>query len=106
MDFFKYEPGALITYWDTSYSDNNVGDHPGEGELLPVDAHPSSSTRSDGTILRTAVQTSDSTFSTQSTPAQTLRYLGEQITLDSQPAVSVFNDTLDWWFDRDEHGCR
>ena len=37
-------PGALITYWDSSYFDNNVGDHPGHGELLPVDATPSSTT--------------------------------------------------------------
>ncbi len=32
--------GLLVTYWDTQYSDNNVGDHPGHGEVLPVDAHP------------------------------------------------------------------
>ena len=40
VEFYKNEPGALVTYWDTSYSDNNVGDHPGHGELLMVDAHP------------------------------------------------------------------
>ncbi len=40
VEFYANEPGALVTYWDTTYSDNNVGDHPGHGELLVVDAHP------------------------------------------------------------------
>ena len=48
----RYNPGALISYWDTSFTDNNVGDHPGGGEILPVDAHPSSSHAPDGSILR------------------------------------------------------
>ena len=29
MEFFANEPGMLVNYWDTSYTDNNVGDHPG-----------------------------------------------------------------------------
>ena len=37
---FPYQDGLLIWYYDTSYSDNNVGDHPGHGLILPVDAHP------------------------------------------------------------------
>jgi len=105
VNYFEYQPGALISYWDTSYFDNNVGDHPGEGELLPVDAHPEFQHMSDGTIMRTKLLTSDSTFSTRPVPEQRLRYLGEKITLDAQPAVSVFDDTLDWWFNRDEHGA-
>ena len=39
-----YEDGVLIWYWNTEYANNNVGDHPGEGEILPVDAHPGCST--------------------------------------------------------------
>ena len=38
---FPYEDGVLVWYWNTQYRNNNVGDHPGEGEILPVDAHPS-----------------------------------------------------------------
>ena len=40
MESYPYQDGLLISYWDTSYNDNNVGDHPGEGLILPVDAHP------------------------------------------------------------------
>ena len=50
VEFFHNEPGALITYWDTSYSDNNVGDHPGAGEILPVDAHPDFRHEPDGSL--------------------------------------------------------
>lgn len=105
VNFFKYQPGALITYWDTSHFDNNVGDHPGEGELLPVDAHPEFQHEADGWIYRPKLLTSDSTFSTKATPAQKVKYNGQTITLASQPAVSVFDDTLDWWFDNDEHAA-
>ena len=40
VEHFPYQDGLLIWYWDTSYSDNDVGLHPGEGEILPIDAHP------------------------------------------------------------------
>ena len=39
-DSTRISDGVLINYWDTSHSDNNVGDHPGEGLILPIDAHP------------------------------------------------------------------
>jgi immune inhibitor A len=104
VDYFKFQPGALISYWDTSYNDNNVGDHPGGGEILPVDAHPEFQHAPDGTLLRNKLVTADSTFSLKPTPAQKMHYLGKPITLKAQPSVSLFDDTLDWWFDSDEHG--
>ena len=39
-EHFPYQDGLLISYWDTSQSNNDVGDHPGNGEILPIDAHP------------------------------------------------------------------
>ena len=41
-----------INYWDTRSSDNNVGDHPGEGLILPVDAHPALEHWSNGHLMR------------------------------------------------------
>lgn len=104
VDFYQFAPGALITYWDTSFTDNNVGDHPGGGELLPVDARPSFQHMPDGSILRTKLLTADSTFSLQASKSQKLWHLGERITLKGQPAVPLFDDTMDWWFAGDEHG--
>lgn len=102
-EFFSYAPGALITYWDTSYSDNNVGDHPGHGELLPVDAHPEFQHYPDGTLMRNRLLSFDSAFSLSKVPSQKLHYQGEPFTLKGGPAVPVFDDTQTWWFDGDEH---
>ncbi len=103
VEYFSYQPGALITYWDTSYSDNNVGDHPGHGLLLPVDAHPELAHYPDGTLARPRIQTYDSTFSKEPVDGQTLHYFSDPYRLSAKRARPVFNDTLDWWFDQDEH---
>jgi immune inhibitor A len=104
VEFMHNDPGALITYWDTSYSDNNVGDHPGSGEILPVDAHPTFRHAPDGSILRPRTLTTDSTFSTSRSTTQTIHLGGQKIVLRGQAAQPVFNDNLDWWFSGDEHG--
>ncbi len=103
MEFYRYTPGALISYWDTSFTDNNVGDHPGGGEILPVDAHPTFTHAPDGSILRPRTLSYDSTFSTRARARQTIHYLGQPVTLPAKRAVPLFDDTLDWWFSRDEH---
>ena len=51
VDHFAYQDGLLINYWDTSQADNNTGLHPGQGLLLPVDAHPKTLYRVDGERL-------------------------------------------------------
>ncbi len=103
MEFFSYNPGALISYWDTSYTDNNVGDHPGAGEILPVDAHPEFRHAPDGALLRPRTLAYDSAFSTKSSPAQKIHYMSSPVNLPAEPGVSKFDDMLDWWFSRDEH---
>jgi immune inhibitor A len=103
VEFYRYNPGALISYWDTSYTDNNVGEHPGEGEILPVDAHPTFTHAPGGSILRPRTLSYDSTFSTRSSPRQRIHYVGQRVTLPSKRAVPLFDDMLDWWYSRDEH---
>ena len=49
VETYPYMTGLLVSYYDTQYTDNNVGDHPGHGEVLPVDAHPQFSHWPDGT---------------------------------------------------------
>jgi immune inhibitor A len=105
VEHFSYEDGLLISYWDSSYTDNSVGDHPGAGLLLPVDAHPELLHWSDGTLMRPRIQTYDSTFGLDRTKALTLHNNGVPTEIDSQPAVPVFDDTEDWWTDCDEHAC-
>ena len=64
--------GMLVWYWETQYSDNDVGDHPGHGELLPVDARPQLSHWPDGTLMRNRILSYDSTFGRDRTRAITL----------------------------------
>ena len=62
----------LVTYWDTFWQDNNTTAHPGEGMILPVDAHPNVLIRGDGQPWRSRVQSYDSTFGLYPTDAITL----------------------------------
>jgi immune inhibitor A len=95
-EHFPYQDGVLVWYWDTAYSENNVGDHPGEGEILPVDSHPAIETWTEGTQMRPRIQSYDATFTTTKTDAITLHNpaTGVAKTISSKPGVSVFNDSL------------
>jgi immune inhibitor A len=95
---FPYQDGMLVWYWDMSRADNNVGDHPGEGLILPIDAHPAIMHYTDGSVARVRLQSYDSTFTLRSTDAFTLQSTAFG-TLDfpSEPGVSVFDDSQSHW---------
>ena len=103
VETHPYMEGLLVTYWDLQYDDNNVGDHPGHGELLPVDAHPQFSHWQDGTLMRNRILSYDSTFGLSPTMALTLHKEGVAASIASKPAVRLFDDTQQWWFPTDEH---
>ena len=69
---FPYQDGLLVWYWDTQFTDNNVGDHPGGGLILPVDATPTPLHWANGSVMRPRLQSFDATFTTQATDAITL----------------------------------
>lgn len=94
---FPYQDGLLVSYWDTGQSDNNVGDHPGQGLILPVDANPQVERWADGSVMRPRIQAYDSTFGLQATNGITLHKGGVPAAIPSKPATPVFNDTLNWW---------
>jgi len=92
---FPYQDGVLLWYWDTSFGDNNVGDHPGGGLILPIDAHPGIlhwAAGGPGSVMRPRLQSFDSTFSLEPTDAITLHLNGAVTNVPSQPGVSVFDD--------------
>jgi immune inhibitor A len=98
VDHFTYQDGMLVNYWDTSQADNNTGQHPGQGLLLPVDAHPEALYRVDGGIWRNRIQTYDSTFTLEPTDGiPNIHHLSELSPVDSLPAVKVFDDTKSWY---------
>ena len=97
VEFFRYQDGLLLTYWDTSQNDNGVGDHPGQGLVLPIDAHPGVMRWTDGAFVRPRIQSYDSTFGLDPTDAITLNRGSVPTSWGSQPAVPVFDDTKTWW---------
>ena len=92
VEHFPYQDGLLINYWDTSQRNNQVRLHPGQGLLLPVDAHPTAMIRPDGGVWRNRIQTFDSTFTLAPTDELNLHWSGEPYNFPSQPAVKVFDD--------------
>jgi len=92
VEHFPYQDGLLINYWDTSQNNNQVRRHPGQGLLLPVDAHPTAMIRADGGVWRNRVQTYDATFTLAPTDALTLHWRSQPSYHPSLPGVSVFDD--------------
>ena len=98
VEHFPYQDGLLVWYWDTSQNDNNVSQHPGEGLILPVDAHPQPMTAPDESAWRTRIQTYDATFGLDGTDAFTLHLNNVPQRFESKPAVSTFDDSRTYWF--------
>jgi immune inhibitor A len=100
VEHFRYQNGLLIHYWDDSFADNNVGEHPGHGWVLPIDSHPDINTWADtGTQIRPRINSYDSPFTRQATDSITLHNpaTGEPTTLPSLPGVRVFDDSQSYW---------
>ena len=97
VEHFPYQDGLLVSYWDTSFTDNNTSEHPGGGLILPIDAHPMALYRPDSTPWRSRVQSFDSTFTLSKTDKITLHINGVASVIPSLPGVSVFNDNTDYW---------
>jgi immune inhibitor A len=97
VEHFPYQDGLLVSYWDSSFTDNNTSQHPGGGLILPIDAHPTALVRPDGAKWRARVQAYDSTFSLGATDALSLHINGAQSTIPSLPGVSTFNDLTAFW---------
>jgi immune inhibitor A len=97
VEHFPYQDGLMVSYWDTSQSNNNTASHPGEGLILPVDAHPGVMYRADGGVWRNRIQTYDSTFGLEPTEALTLHWLSQPSEHPSLPAVPVFDDSNSYW---------
>ncbi|MFD9329383.1 immune inhibitor A domain-containing protein [Streptomyces sp. NPDC060065] len=99
VEHFPYQNGLLIWKWDTSQADNNTTQHPGAGLVLPVDAHPAALKWSDGTLMRSRIQSYDSPFSLYRTDGLTLHKADVETKIASQKGVSVFNDHTSTYYD-------
>jgi immune inhibitor A len=98
VEHFSYEQGLLLSYWDTSQSDNNTSEHPGQGEVLPIDAHPQPIYNVDGKPWRSRIQVYDAPFSQQKAQSFTLHINGKPSYIRGQAAQPVFDDSNQYWY--------
>jgi immune inhibitor A len=103
VEHHPYQDGLLISYWDETFTDNSVGDHPGGGLILPVDAHQSNEHWANGQYMRQRIQSYDSTFGLERTDRITLHLNSEPTTIRSKPAVRLFDDMRSYWTGDDGH---
>ena len=98
VDHFPYQDGLLVNYWDMSQADKNTSTHPGQGLLLPIDAHYKALVRVDGPIWRNRIQTYDSTFSLAATDGiPNLHEYSVPSPVASLPGVPVFDDRTQYY---------
>ena len=93
VERFPYQNGMLVWFANGEYADNNTKDHPGGGEVLPVDARPAPVTFPDGSKLGNRRQPFDATFGQEATDAVTFHRNGAASAVPSQPAVPTFDDS-------------
>ncbi|MFD7001812.1 immune inhibitor A domain-containing protein [Streptomyces mirabilis] len=99
VEHYPYQNGLLIWKWDTSQKDNNVSAHAGSGLILPVDSHSTALKWSDGTLMRSRIQSYDSPFSLYRTDGLTLHKADVATKIPSKPGVPVFNDHTSTYYD-------
>jgi immune inhibitor A len=101
-----YADGLLIWYRNSSVADNNTSQHPGTGQILPIDAHPAVGIKPDGrTALQARWQTWDATFGVDGnsvtlsqviSPARTLTrtYTAPPVTFFDSSPTAYYNTSL------------
>jgi immune inhibitor A len=98
VEHFPYQNGLLVSYWDTAFSDNLSSQHPGRGEILPIDANPRPIYNLDGLLWRGRIQTYDAPFGLEKSDSFSLHTPTNKVSLiRGQPAVPVFNDRREYW---------
>jgi immune inhibitor A len=99
VEHFPYDIGLGVWYWDTSQPDNNTSEHPGEGLILPVDAHPAPIFNLEGKAWRERIAGYDATFSLHKAPSFNLKVNGKDSYVRGQNAASLFDDTKKYWYE-------
>jgi immune inhibitor A len=107
VDHYAYQQGLLVSYWDTSYADNDTIEHPGSGRNMYVDAHPRPFYRMDGQPWRARVQVYDAPFGLKKADSFTLHHDSRAMHIRGQAAKPLFDDTKKYWFSElPNHGVK
>jgi immune inhibitor A len=92
VERFPYQNGLLVWYSDGACTDNNTINHPGCGQVLPVDARPAPVTFPGGFLLGNRRQPFDATFGQEATDKVTFHRDGIAAVVPSQRAIPTFDD--------------
>ncbi|MEU1348055.1 immune inhibitor A domain-containing protein [Streptomyces sp. NPDC005775] len=105
VEHYPYQNGLLIWLWDGSQKDNNVSTHPGQGLILPIDAHAKPLKWSDGSVMRNKIQPFDAPFSWYPTDGFTLHNGDVATKIKPQLGVPVFDDHKGtYWYKENKTG--
>ncbi|MFC8272142.1 immune inhibitor A domain-containing protein [Streptomyces sp. NPDC057271] len=103
VEHFPYQNGLLIWKWDLSQKDNNTSQHPGQGLILPIDAHPTPLKWTDGTLMRNRIQSYDAPFGLYRTDGFRLHKADVPAWVKSQRGNPVFDDRKGtYWYKETE----
>jgi immune inhibitor A len=97
VEHFPYQNGLLVSLWDTQFNDNNETVHPGQGQILPIDANPAPIYNLEGQPWRGRIQTYDAPFGLEKSDSFTLHVNGKPSYIRGQAAVPTFNDVKEYW---------
>jgi immune inhibitor A len=93
VEKFPYQDGLLVNYWDSSFTDNNTSQHPGEGLVLPIDANPEAHYNLQGQAWRGRIQTYDAPFGLQRSDSFYLTADGRKSYIRGRSANPLFDDS-------------
>jgi immune inhibitor A len=99
VDHFPFQPGLLVSYWDTSQRNNNTNEHHGSGLNLFVDSRPAPMFTTAGATWRTAVQAYDMPFSLKPADSLNLHVNSVLDPIVGLPAVPTFDDTQKFFYE-------
>jgi immune inhibitor A len=108
VDHYSYQEGLLISYWDTSYGDNDTFAHPGNGRNLYIDSHPEPMTRAqDGAYWRARIQVYDAPFGHDRTDKVQIHHNSVLETITSKSGRPLFDDSKQYWYaELPNHGVK
>ncbi|WP_234018885.1 MULTISPECIES: immune inhibitor A domain-containing protein [unclassified Streptomyces] len=92
VEHYQYRPGLVVWQWDTSQRNNNVGQHPGQGLILPIDAHAKPLKWADGKLISNKITPYDAAFGWYPVPGMKLHKLGVETKIPAQLGNPVFDD--------------
>lgn len=98
VGYFSYQPGLLLWYRNEFYEegDNQVGEHPGEGALLVVDARAKPEWWGEKVPFSTVFQLHDAAFGFEKSPRYKIETFIPGL-LGGTQAISVFHDQFSFY---------